>query len=255
MKQDPSSLPESSGGSSSLEHEKLYRKDKTAIRAMFNHIAKDYDRLNRIMSLGMDRSWRSACVKSISETHPKDILDIATGTGDLALALKRANPQAKVVGLDLTEGMLEIAREKTEAQQMSQDLSFVCGDALDMDFPDARFDAVSIAFGVRNFEDISKGFSEIRRVLKEGGTLAFLELCEPQNAVVKTFYRFYSQKIIPRLGRLFAQNQDAYQYLPDSIRTVPQREAMCRLLEEAGFRSSNYHTFVPGVCALYIATK
>ncbi|MDO4790597.1 MAG: bifunctional demethylmenaquinone methyltransferase/2-methoxy-6-polyprenyl-1,4-benzoquinol methylase UbiE [Porphyromonas sp.] len=239
-----------------IERDRLYHKEVESIRLMFNNIAREYDKLNGIMSLGLDKRWRKECVQKASERSPKAILDLATGTGDLAFALKEANQNASVVGLDLTEGMLEVAQYKAaEMGYTLKEVSFVCGNALNLPFKDHSFDAVTIAFGIRNFHDISRGLSEIFRVLRPGGRVCILELAEPSKRIVKPFYRIYTQCFIPLAGKTIAHDKQAYQYLPDSIKTVPMRESMCRLISDAGFQNASYHSFTPGVCVLYVGDK
>lgn len=239
-----------------IERDRLYHKEAESIRSMFNNIAQEYDKLNGIMSLGLDKRWRKLCVEKASEKAPRNILDLATGTGDLAFALKEANPNASLVGLDLTEGMLEVAQYKAaEMGYTLKEVSFVRGDALDLPFQDQSFDAVTIAFGIRNFQDISRGLSEIFRVLRPDGRLCVLELAEPSRRILKPFYKIYTQYFIPLLGKAVAHDKQAYQYLPDSIKTVPMRENMCRLMSDAGFQNARFYSFSPGVCVLYVGDK
>lgn len=238
-----------------LTKDRLYDKEAESIRYMFNHIAHDYDKLNKLMSLGMDIHWRRSCLRKVAATHPKSILDLATGTGDLAISLKTQNPEAHVTGLDLTEGMLKIAKEKAKHKGLEEQITFTRGDALNMPFEDNSFDAITIAFGVRNFHNLRDGLQEMLRVLSPGGEVFILELSEPSSHLMKPFYTLYSQLFIPGLGKVVAGDKQAYQYLPDSIHTAPQRGAMCDIMREVGFTSVSYKSFFPGVCVFYRGKK
>ena len=218
---------------------------------MFNDIAPHYDFLNHFLSLGFDCLWRRRLVRHIAKQTPRHILDVATGTGDLALLLQRKT-NAAVAGIDIAGDMLAIAKKK--ARKLEK-LRFMQAQAEALPFPDGSFDAVTVAFGVRNFEHLPQGLSELLRVLKPGGTLAVLELTTPLSFPMKQLYGFYSFLLIPFLGRLISTHRAAYRYLPQSIHTFPQREAFLSELKHTGFTTLNYRPFTGGVCCFYTANK
>lgn len=222
---------------------------------MFNNIAPSYDIMNRMMTMGIDRQWRRRAVRTVACTSPSTILDIATGTGDLAIALSRACPKAKVTGIDLSQGMMDIATQKVSAAGMSDKISFRACDALHMPFADDSFDAITVAFGVRNFEHLREGYAEMYRVLHPGGLLCVLELSTPSSPIVKPFYSFYTRAVIPLVGRMVSRDNRAYSYLPQSIRAVPVRKAMTDIIAATGFREAAYKSLTFGVCTMYTATK
>lgn len=227
--------------------------DKSAARiaGMFNDIAPHYDFLNHFLSLGFDYLWRRRLVRHIAKQNPRHILDVATGTGDLALLLQRKT-NAAVAGIDIAGDMLAIAKKK--ARKLEK-LRFMQAQAEALPFPNGSFDAVTVAFGVRNFEHLQQGLTELRRVLKPGGTLAVLELTTPLHFPLKQLYRFYSFRLIPFFGRLISAHRAAYCYLPQSINTFPQREAFLSELQHAGFTTLNSRPFTGGVCCFYTANK
>lgn len=225
------------------------------VRDMFNAIAPAYDFMNRAMTFGLDRLWLRRLVKAVSATGAEAIVDLATGTGDVALALARKMPSARIHGMDLSEGMLEKAREKAANSECGSRLSFEQADCLSTGLDDECAQAVTVAYGVRNFADIAAGYREMHRILKPGGTLAVLELSRPANALVKPLYTIYTRLLIPTAGRIVAGDGDAYRYLLQSIAAAPQRDAMTRLMTEAGFSKASYHSLFFGVCTLYTAVK
>lgn len=224
------------------------------VRDMFNNIAPAYDRMNRLMTFGNDVRWRRKCVKRVKEGNPRKVLDIAAGTGDVSIALALAGVP-EVVGVDLSEGMIAVGREKVKRKNLSDKVHLTIADALALPFDDNFFDAVTIAFGVRNFENIDKGYSEIKRVLKPGGKLYVLELATPQSRLIKPFYKFYSGCLIPALGRLMSKDRRAYSYLPESIAAVPARAAMAEKMTKAGMEKAEWKDQTFGVAVLYVATK
>jgi demethylmenaquinone methyltransferase/2-methoxy-6-polyprenyl-1,4-benzoquinol methylase len=235
-----------------------YRSDEhksVQIRRMFDAIAGTYDALNRILSLGIDRRWRAKAIDSLKPFAPERILDLATGTGDLALALCGALQPCHVTGVDISEQMMQIAREKAAKAGCATRLSFERQDCLSLGFAGSSFDAVTSAFGVRNFEDIEKGLAEMYRVLRPGGRLMLLELSRPRRFPVKQLYGLYSRTIIPCIGRIFSGEHEAYRYLPASVGAVPQGEAMAELLRRQGFVHVEVRTFTLGICSLYTGEK
>lgn len=219
---------------------------------MFSEIAPRYDLLNRLLSFGADLRWRKRAVALALERGPKRILDLATGTGDLALLLKRQAPRAEVVGVDFARPMLEIARRKAEAQGLG--VVFQEGDALALPFPDGHFDATTIAFGFRNFADYERALKELYRVLAPGGRLVILEFPPPPTGAFGLVYRLYFQRVLPLLGGLISGSFGAYRYLPESVEAFPPPEALKALMEEAGF-SVRYEVLTFGVAAIHVGDK
>ncbi len=220
---------------------------------MFNAIAPQYDFLNHFLSFGIDRYWRRRLVRHVRSHHPAHLLDVATGTGDLAILLQRKTGAA-VTGVDIAEGMLEVARKKTLNSQLSI-INYQLASATALPFPDNTFDAVTVAFGVRNFDNLQQGLSEMQRVLRPGGIVTILEFTTPRTRPVRLLYRWYSRYIIPLLGRLVSKHAAAYSYLPASVEAFPQREKFLAELEHAGFQTTNYKTLTCGICGFYTAVK
>lgn len=229
------------------------------VRDMFDSIAPAYDFMNRMMTFGIDRLWRRKAVRMLASGPHADILDVATGTGDLALLLARSLRPATVTGIDLSEGMLEVARRKasadTGAAASGTKMTFLAADCLHLPMPDGTYDIVTAAYGVRNFEHLLRGYREMYRVLRPGGTLCVIELSTPTSPLVKPLYRFYTRHIIPLAGRIVSHDVRAYSYLPESIAAVPQGESMLALMREAGFSATEHHPLTFGVCTIYIARK
>jgi demethylmenaquinone methyltransferase/2-methoxy-6-polyprenyl-1,4-benzoquinol methylase len=227
---------------------------KEQVTKMFNTISKEYDGLNRVISFGIDVSWRKKVVEIVKKTQPNSILDIATGTGDLAIHLTKTNA-SKIVGLDISEGMLEVGRKKVEKLKLSSTIEMVVGDSEKMPFQNNTFDAITVAFGVRNFENLEKGLSEIYRVLKPGGTFVVLETSVPTQPIFKIGYQFYSKKILPLIGKLFSKDKVAYTYLSDSAASFPYGKAFNNILSKIGFISITNKPQTFGVASIYIAKK
>lgn len=225
------------------------------VRRMFDSIAPAYDVMNRLMTLGIDRRWRRQTVRAAVSGCPAEILDIATGTGDLAIALAKAAPQAHVTGVDLSEGMVNIGVRKVSEAGLTGRISLRTADALALPFDDNSFDTVTVAFGVRNFEHLAEGYAEMLRVLRPGGRLCVLELTQPSSAFVRPFYIAYTRGIIPVIGRIMSGDSSAYTYLPKSIAAVPARGEMTALMTGAGFSGAVWRQFTFGVCTLYTAVK
>ena len=240
-----------------VEHINPYHDDSRSkgeqVQQMFDNIAPAYDFMNRAMTFGLDRAWLKALLREAAKGEPVDVLDLATGTGDVALALRRRLPGANICGLDLSEGMLEIARRKNE--RANAGITFIQGDCLATGLPDSSADLITIAYGVRNFQDLQAGYREMARVLRPGGKLCVLELAQPANPVLKAGYRAYTSTLIPLAGRLMSKDSRAYSYLPESVAAVPQRAAMTALMVQAGLAEARFKALIPGVCVLYTATK
>ncbi|MBD5177387.1 MAG: bifunctional demethylmenaquinone methyltransferase/2-methoxy-6-polyprenyl-1,4-benzoquinol methylase UbiE [Bacteroidales bacterium] len=240
-----------------VEHINPYHGDTRAkgeqVRAMFDNIAPAYDFMNRAMTFGLDRVWLRSLLKRACEDKPTQVIDLATGTGDVALALRKRLPEATIVGLDLSDGMLAYARRK--ADQASANINFIQGDCLATGLPDSSVDLITIAYGVRNFQDLSAGYREMARILRPGGKLCVLELAQPANPLMRACYRLYTSTLVPMAGRILSKDSRAYSYLPESIAAVPQREQMTALMEKAGLADAKFKSLFPGVCVLYTATK
>lgn len=240
------------------EHIKPYdeqRAKTVQVREMFDSIAPAYDWMNRAMTFGVDKLWRRRAVNIVSNDSPSKIIDIATGTGDLAIALARKIPAASITGIDLSEGMVEIGRRKVSEAGLSERVTLTTGDCLAMPFEDASADAITVAYGVRNFEHLDRGYSEMLRVLRPGGLLCVVELSTPVNPLVKPFYHLYTKAIIPVVGRLVSKDHRAYSYLPESIAAVPQGDDMLRLIRDAGFTDASFRRLTFGVCTIYTARR
>lgn len=225
------------------------------VRQMFDSIAPAYDFMNRAMTFGIDKLWRRKAVKLLAKRAPSKILDIATGTGDLALLLNRMLRPKKIIGLDLSQGMLDVAARKAVAAGVDKIIKFEQGDCLDMRFESNSFDAITVAYGVRNFEHLEKGYREMHRVLVSGGELCVIELSTPTNPIIKPLYRFYTKYLIPFVGRNISKDKRAYSYLPESIAAVPQGKEMLEIMRSVGFKECRYVSLTFGVCTIYFATK
>ena len=224
------------------------------VERMFDHIAPAYDRLNHLMSLGIDRSWRRTALKWLRPHRPQQMMDVATGTGDFALlACRMLRPQS-LVGTDISEGMMQVARRKAREAGLDDRIRFRREDCEALTFADASFDAVTVAFGIRNFEHLDRGLREMCRVLRPGGHLVILELSTPDRFPMKQLYRIYS-RLIPLMGRLVSHDRSAYTYLSQSIRAFPQGEVMSESIRRAGFSDVRFRRLTFGVCTLYMATK
>ncbi|MCD8289446.1 MAG: bifunctional demethylmenaquinone methyltransferase/2-methoxy-6-polyprenyl-1,4-benzoquinol methylase UbiE [Prevotella sp.] len=226
-----------------------------AVTRMFDSIAPTYDRLNRYMSWHIDSSWRRKALLPLKEQHPKKLLDIATGTADLAILAARMLQPESVVGADLSEGMMAVGRKKVSAAGLDGIISFAREDCLALSYPDGSFDAVISAFGIRNFQDLDKGLAEICRVLKKGGIFACVEDTMPVRFPMKQLFTFYSRQLIPLWGRLVSGDKGAYEYLDKTIEAFPQGEEMARALRKAGFERAEFRRMTFGICTRYIAIK
>ncbi|MDD2436933.1 MAG: bifunctional demethylmenaquinone methyltransferase/2-methoxy-6-polyprenyl-1,4-benzoquinol methylase UbiE [Massilibacteroides sp.] len=225
------------------------------VRRMFDKIAFAYDKLNRLLSLGFDNGWRKKGIAYLKPFAPRQILDIATGTGDLAIAMRRKLCPEQVTGADISEGMMEIGREKARKAGYTDSIRFEQQDCLSLSYADRSFDAVTAAFGVRNFENIEQGIHEMYRVLKPEGHIMILELSSPEYFPMKQLFTIYSKIIIPNIGKWISKEKAAYDYLPSSIKVVPQGRVMTDILTRNGFKEVKYRTFTLGVCTMYTGKK
>ncbi len=227
---------------------------KGKVEAMFDRIAPRYDLLNLILSFGIDRLWRRKAVRLLRTDHPKEILDVATGTGDLAIAALALDPE-RVVGVDISEGMLALGRKKIEARGLSGRITLATGDSENLPFGDASFDAVLVAFGVRNFENLGRGLEEMRRVLRPDGALVVLEFSRPTAFPIKQLYRFYSEHVMPRIGGALSKDRAAYEYLPESAAVFPAGEEFLERMRRAGYRDASAKPLTFGIASLYKGYK
>ena len=240
------------------QHIKPYNEEgkKTEqVERMFDNIAHAYDKLNHTLSLGIDRSWRRKAIAWLRPFHPQRMMDVATGTGDFAILACRELQPAELIGTDISEGMMEVGRQKVKEAGLQDHISFEYQDCTALTFADNTFDAVTAAFGVRNFEDIEKGLREMYRVTKPGGHLMILELSTPESFPMKQLYQLYSKVVIPTVGRFVSKEKAAYDYLPASIQVVPQGKVMTDLLTRVGYKEAKARTLTFGICSLYTGTK
>ena len=227
----------------------------SSIAAMFDRISPKYDALNHLLSFNIDKVWRRKTAKAVAKTQPKTVLDLATGTADLAIAVARRNPQAHIIGMDISEKMLDIGKAKVAQRKMDGQIDLRLGDAAALSFEDGSFDAVTVAFGVRNFEDLDKGLSEIHRVLKPGGQAVILEFSMPERFPVRQLYRFYFKRVLPRIGKMVSKDPGAYTYLPESVERFPKPEIFLKLLSEKRLGNGTKRSLSFGIATLYQAEK
>lgn len=225
--------------------------DQNAVTEMFDDISSHYDFLNHLLSFQIDKIWRRKTSRVVASHRPTAILDVATGTADLAIRMAKDSPTANIIGVDLSEKMLEIGRQKVEQERLDQRIKLMTADAADLPFEDGCFDAVTVAFGVRNFERLETGLQEMLRVLKDNGLLAVLEFSHPQRGMVKGPYRCYSKYILPKVGRAFSKHPKAYSYLPSSIESFPESGDFVRLLKRLGVVEVKEETLFGGIATLY----
>ena len=228
---------------------------KKQVENMFDKIAYRYDFLNRFLSAGIDVGWRKKAIKQLVPSQPKIILDVATGTGDFALISYQMLKPNKIVGIDISEGMLDIGRKKILKAGLQKRIELLNGDSEAIFFDDNTFDAVTVAFGVRNFENLEKGLSEIQRVLKPGAKLIIVECTKPSLPVIKQLYHFYMRFITPKIGNIIAKDNQAYQYLNNSVIQFPEKKSFIHILNQAGYRNTFYKTLTLGICTIYCAEK
>lgn len=228
---------------------------KEQVATMFNNISKTYDMLNRMMTLGIDTIWRKKAIRSLRSIHPQHMLDVATGTGDFALeSIRILNPK-KIIGVDISAGMLEVARQKIVKQGLQEQFEVQLGDSEKLQFNDNTFDAITVAFGVRNFENLERGLSDILRVLKPGGKAIILELSNPTTFPIKQLYHFHFHKLTPALGKLISKDASAYSYLPESVVNFPDGERFAAITKKVGFGETKVRPQTFGFCTIYECTK
>lgn len=228
---------------------------KEQVAEMFDGIASRYDLMNRMLSAGIDRSWRRKAIKKLKKDDPKQILDVATGTADMAiLACRLLNPD-KVTGIDISDQMLELGRKKVEKEGLIKLIELQNGDSETINFPQNSFDAVMVAFGVRNFENLENGLKEMLRVLKPGGKLIVLEFSRPRIKLFRGLYNLYMGIVAPEVARWFSQNKNAYQYLNQSAKLFPERQDFVRILKGVGYSDTECKPLSAGICCIYCGRK
>lgn len=225
------------------------------VEEMFDNIAPTYDTLNHRLSWDIDKGWRKKAIRQLAPYKPKRILDIATGTGDFAILSAQMLQPSQLIGADISEGMMNIGREKVDKMKLNHIISFQKEDCLNLTFEDESFDAITAAFGIRNFQDLDKGLKEMCRVLKKGGHLSIVELSQPVSFPMHQLFKVYSHTILPLYGKLISKDQSAYNYLTATIEAFPQGETMVEVLKKAGFTEAKFKRLTFGICTMYFATK
>jgi demethylmenaquinone methyltransferase / 2-methoxy-6-polyprenyl-1,4-benzoquinol methylase len=228
---------------------------KIQVERMFDNIAPNYDRLNRVLSLGIDVWWRKRAISYLKAAQPREILDVATGTADVALLMAKVLKPSKITGIDIANQMLDIGRSKIRARGLDGMIGLETGDSENLRFADGAFDAVTVAFGVRNFENLEKGLAEMGRVLRPGGRLVVLEFSKPQLFPFKQLYNGYFKYVLPLIGRLTSRDVRAYSYLFESVQAFPEGEDMLRILSKTGYKNPLCERLTLGICSIYTATK
>ncbi len=237
---------------SSAHGRRVYRREY--VERLFDSIAPKYDVLNHLLSFGRDILWRKRVVWALRAIAPQRLLDVATGTGDLAIAAATLRPRS-IVGIDVSAGMLNLATDKIRRQGLDKTISVQRADAEHLPFPDASFDAVTVAFGVRNFADLNGGLREMARVLRRGGVAAILEFSKPAGSFIRALFAAYSRSVIPSLGGAISGNPEAYKYLPATVAEFPSGDAFARILQDAGFETVSVHEQTFGIATLYLASR
>ncbi|MEI6946155.1 bifunctional demethylmenaquinone methyltransferase/2-methoxy-6-polyprenyl-1,4-benzoquinol methylase UbiE [Paraflavisolibacter sp. H34] len=228
---------------------------KQQVSSMFDRIAGRYDFMNRFLSAGIDVSWRIKAIKQLASEHPQHLLDVATGTGDMAIRACRMLRPHKVTGIDISPGMLEIGRKKVAQEGLGEKIELLDGDSETIKFADNTFDAVTVAFGVRNFEHLQQGLGEILRVMRPGAKLVVLEFSKPKAGIIRGLYNFYMGWIAPQLAKLFRQNKQAYQYLNESAKAFPDRQQFVEVLRQVGYSETYFKPLSLGICCIYCGRK
>lgn len=243
------------------EQEQIKPYDPTAegkakqVEAMFDNIAPTYDQLNHRLSWNIDRTWRRTAIRRLAKAGPRKVLDIATGTGDFAIMQAKAMPQAKITGIDISEGMMAIGRKKVEAMGLAGRIRLERADCLALPYDEGSFDAVTAAFGIRNFESLEAGLREMYRVLRDGGTLCVVELTTPVSFPMRQLFHIYSHTFLPIYGRMVSKDNAAYSYLTATIEAFPQGERMQDILHRVGFSHAEFRRLTFGICTMYVAEK
>ncbi|MCO6500598.1 MAG: bifunctional demethylmenaquinone methyltransferase/2-methoxy-6-polyprenyl-1,4-benzoquinol methylase UbiE [Vicingus serpentipes] len=227
---------------------------KEQVATMFNNISRKYDFLNHFLSLGIDILWRKKAIRMLKASQPKYILDMATGTGDFALEALSLNPK-KIIGVDISEGMLAVGKEKIKIKGVDPIIELALGDSEKLDFKDNTFDAYTVGFGVRNFENLEKGLSEMLRVLKPNGTAVILEFSKPKTFPIKQIYHFYFNQVLPGIGKLVSKDNSAYTYLPESVNAFPEGEDFVNILKNLNYKNIEATPLLFGIASIYKATK
>lgn len=227
---------------------------KEQVATMFNNIAHKYDFLNHFLSLGIDLIWRKKAIKLLAPKQPKKIIDIATGTGDFALAALKLNPDC-VVGIDISQGMIDMGNKKILKKQKNQIINLTIGDSENLQFDDNHFDALTVGFGVRNFQNLRKGLAEMNRVVKPGSYSTILEFSKPKVFPIKQIYNFYFKYILPGIGKIFSKDNSAYTYLPESVNAFPEGEEFMKILNEVGYKNVKQIPLMFGIASIYLVEK
>jgi demethylmenaquinone methyltransferase/2-methoxy-6-polyprenyl-1,4-benzoquinol methylase len=227
---------------------------KEEVATMFNNISKRYDFLNHFLSLGIDKIWRKKAIRLLREVEPKSVLDIATGTGDFAIAALKLKPE-EVVGVDISQGMLDVGIEKMKRKGVDDIISMQLGDSEKLPFDDNRFDALTVGFGVRNYENLEKGLSDMLRVLRPEGRAIILEFSKPRKFPVKQTFGFYSKRVIPFLGRTISKDRRAYEYLPESVEAFPEGQDFLDIMSKVGYKNVDSQMVSGGIATIYWGTK
>lgn len=238
-----------------MPYEESGESKKKQVARMFDEIAGKYDFLNRFLSAGIDVSWRKKMLRTLKPLAPKTILDVATGTGDVAIMAEAILKPEKIIGIDISDGMLELGREKLKTRQLTNVIQLQNGDSEAINFPDNSFDAVTVAFGVRNFENLEQGLREILRVLKPGGMLCVLEFSKPSLPGIEQLYNLYLGIVAPEIAKLVSKNKEAYQYLNNSVRAFPEGKDFTAIMNLSGYKETTCRKLSLGICSLYTGRK
>jgi demethylmenaquinone methyltransferase / 2-methoxy-6-polyprenyl-1,4-benzoquinol methylase len=228
---------------------------KHQVAKMFDSIAFRYDFLNHFLSIGRDVRWRKKAISELKELQPQTVLDVATGTADVAIMAYHMLHPKKIIGIDISDGMLNLGKKKIERQGLQDVIELRNGDSETINYPDNSFEAITVAFGVRNFQNLEKGLAEMLRVLKPGGKLVVLEFSRPKQKGFKVLYNFYMKVVAPKAGSIFAKNKDAYQYLNNSVQAFPEREQFTELMKQMGYSKIYFKTLSLGICCIYCGSK
>ncbi len=228
---------------------------KQQVASMFNSIAGKYDFLNHFLSIGIDVRWRKKAINLLRNLHPQKILDVATGTGDVAILTAKMLQPKSIIGLDISTGMLEVGREKIAKKKLTGTIQMLEGDSENMPFPDNSFDAITVSFGVRNFQNLEKGLREMYRVLKPGGKAVIIEFSRPKQAAFKGIYKLYMNVVTPNIGKMISKNFEAYEYLNESAKAFPERADFTTILTQCGFANTSFDPQTMGICCIYQGSK